>query len=179
LPVAKLHGVGKVMEARLLALGITTVGELRAFGQAGLEAQFGRWGRRLHELSLGIDEHPVSRDQPTQSISSEDTFASDLRLDALEAAIRELAAKTWAAAAKDERIGRTVVLKLKTADFRILTRSLTPPQPPASGEALTQIALSLRERVQLPATLRFRLVGVGLAHFCNRDQLSAQQRLFE
>lgn len=179
LKVSKLHGVGKVMEARLAGLGIGTVGELREYGQDALEAHFGRWGRRLHELSRGIDEHPVTTDQPTQSISSEDTFATDLPIESLDPAIRELAAKTWASAIKDERVGRTVVLKLKTADFRILTRSLTPQQPPASVEALTEIALSLRTRVTLPEKVRFRLVGVGLAHFCDRDQLSAQQRLFE
>ncbi len=179
LPVSKLHGVGKVTEARLAGLGIGTVGDLRDYGQEALEASFGRWGRRLHELSRGIDEQPVSTDQPTQSISSEDTFAIDLPIHALEQAIRELAAKTWASAIKDERVGRTVVLKLKTADFKILTRSLTPPQPPASVETLTDIALSLRARVSLPAKVRFRLVGVGLAHFCDRDQLNAQQRLFE
>ena len=179
LPVSKLHGVGKVMEGRLRELGIDTVGSLRDHGQAALEARFGRWGRRLHELSLGIDEHPVTRDQPTQSISAEDTFASDLPLAALEPAIRELGAKTWAAAAKDERVGRTVVLKLKTSDFHILTRSLTPQKPVASAAELIEIALALRERVLSPDSTRFRLVGVGLAHFCDRDQLSAQQRLFE
>ena len=179
LKVSKLHGVGKVMEARLAGLGISTVGDLRDYGQDALEASFGRWGRRLHELSRGIDDHPITTDQPTQSISSEDTFAADLPITLLGPAIHELAAKTWASAIKDERIGRTVVLKLKTADFKILTRSLTPQQPPASVQTLTEIALTLRTRVQLSASVRFRLVGVGLAHFCDRDQLSAQQQLFE
>ena len=179
LPVARLHGVGKVMDGRLQALGIRTVGELRAHGECALEAHFGRWGRRLHELSLGIDDHAVESERATQSVSAEDTFASDLPLSALEPAIRELSSKTWIAAAKDERIGRTVVLKLKTSDFKILTRSLTPQQPPADASALTEIALSLRERVHLSNRARFRLVGVGLAHFCDRDQLSAQQRLFD
>ena len=64
--------------------------------------------------------------------------------------IRTLAEKTWAASRKTERVGRTVVLKLKTAQFRILTRSHTPEAPPASLEQFTEIALALRERVELP-----------------------------
>ena len=179
LPVSKLHGVGKVMEAKLLVLQIRIVADLRAFGQAGLEANFGRWGKRLYELSMGIDDNAVEPERPTQSISAEDTFATDLPLVTLEPAIRELATKTWAAAMRDERVGRTVVLKLKTADFRILTRSLTPQHAPNCAQELTDIALALRERVQLPESMRFRLVGVGLAHFSDRDQLSAQQRLFD
>ena len=70
------------------------------------------------------------------------------------------------------RIARTVVLKLKTSEFNILTRSHTPPLPPATCEELAQIALSLRERIDLGAQQHFRLVGVGLSNF--RD---AQGRL--
>jgi DNA polymerase-4 len=67
---------------------------------------------------------------------------------------------------------------LKTSDFRILTRSLTPPVPPASLAELTAIALELRARVELPARTRYRLVGVGLANFVPRDELAAQAELF-
>ncbi len=178
LPVGRLPGVGKVMEARLAELDITSVGDLRALGSAALEARFGRWGRRLFELSCGIDEHAVESERPTQSISSEDTFAADLPLSALAAPIAELAARTWQAAAREPRVARTVVLKLKTREFRILTRSLTPPQPPGSAEELVRIAQALCERVELPETTRYRLVGVGLSGFCDRDQMVAQQPLF-
>ncbi len=81
--------------------------------------------------------------------------------------ILRLAEKVWAASRKESRIARTVVLKLKTSDFSILTRSLTPPLPPSSQEELTAIALNLRNRVSLPPHQRFRLVGVGLSNFTN------------
>ena len=178
LPVGRLHGVGKVMEGRLHALGASTVGELRALGVAALEARFGRWGKRLFELSCGIDEHAVESERPTQSISSEDTFASDLPIEALTDAIRQLALRTWKSTEDEPRIARTVVLKLKTSEFRLLTRSLTPQQPPTSPGQLVEIALALRARVELPASTRFRLVGVGLSGFCDRDQMAAQQSLF-
>ncbi len=178
LPVGRLPGVGKVMEARLAELSIASVGELRALGSAALEARFGRWGRRLFELSCGIDEHAVESERPTQSISSEDTFPEDLPLAALAGPIAELAARTWQAAVQEPRIARTVVLKLKTREFRILTRSLTPPQPPGSAEELVRIAQALCERVELPEATLYRLVGVGLSGFCDRDQMVAQQSLF-
>lgn len=79
--------------------------------------------------------------------------------------IRRLAEKTWAASRKETRIARTVVLKLKTANFQILTRSLTPAAPPASCEELTEIALALRERVNLSSQTTVSAGGVGLSNF--------------
>lgn len=93
LPVSRIHGVGKVMDGKLSALGIRTVGELRAFDARALEARFGRYGRRLSELAHGIDRGEVRPDRPTQSISAEDTFAEDVPLAATAPKIRELAAK--------------------------------------------------------------------------------------
>ena len=69
-------------------------------------------------------------------------------------------------------------LKLKTADFRILTRSHTPPSPPTSLAEVVEIALELRARVELPARTRYRLVGVGLANFRRHDELPPQPGLF-
>jgi len=171
LPVARIPGVGKVMNAKLAALGIHTCADLRARKVDELERRFGSHGRRLSELSRGIDERPVCANQPVQSISAEDTFARDLPLHALEPVIRELAAKTWDATRKTDRVGRTVVLKLKTADFHILTRSHTPVLPPRCARELADIAVSLRERVAMPATTLYRLAGVGLANFRDMDEL--------
>jgi DNA polymerase-4 len=171
LPVARIPGVGKVMDAKLEALGIRTCTDLRARDVHELEQRFGRYGKRLSELAYGIDERPVEPDQPVQSISAEDTFAQDVPLRATEPMIRELAAKTWSATRKTQRVGRTVVLKLKTSDFHILTRSLTPPLPPQSAQELADIAVALRERVALPDKTRYRLVGVGLSNFRDPDEL--------
>jgi DNA polymerase-4 len=172
--------VGKVMEGKLEAMGVTSVTDLRRLGLAELERQFGRWGRRLHELSLGIDEHRVEPDRPTLQVSAEDTFEHDLTLDELEPHIRRLAEKTWAGHQRESgRVARTVVLKLKTADFRTLTRSFSPPTLPASAHELAELACALRARVQHPAGTRYRLVGVGLAGFVDRDHFAAQRDLFE
>jgi DNA polymerase-4 len=179
LPVGKLPGVGRVMQARLAALGITSVGQLRAHGRLELERQFGRWGRRLHELSLGVDDHPVQSERPTTQVSAEDTFAVDVALKDTTQAITMLAEKAWAATQREiGRRPRTVVLKLKTADFRSLTRSHTPALPPSSLAEVVAIALELRSRVELPARVRYRLVGVGLANFRAQDELPPQASLF-
>ena len=82
-------------------------------------------------------------------------------------------------APSSERIARTVVLKLKTGDFRTLSRSLTGPEPPTSQAILASTASALRERVDLPAGTRYRLVGVGLSGFAEPDGSPAQDDLFE
>jgi len=181
LPVAKIPGVGKVMNARLEALGIVTVGDLRGFECASLEAHFGRYGKRLYELARGIDERRVEPNQPVMSVSAEDTFAHDVPLAETVPMIRKLAAKTWAAAEKkaDRRVPHTVVLKLKTREFRILTRSHTPPELPESCAALTAIALSLLDKVGLDDTTRYRLVGVGLSNFREPAAADPQAALFD
>lgn len=165
LPIGRLPGVGKVTEERLQKLEIKTVGDLRNQDATVLEEQFGKFGRRLYDLARGIDANEVVPDRPTKSISAEDTFEEDVLIADTEPMIRKLAEKVWAASRKETRIARTVVLKLKTTEFKILTRSHTPPSPPSSCEELTGIALKLREKVELGPKQNFRLVGVGLSNF--------------
>jgi len=179
LPVGRLPGVGKVTEEKLAKLGLKIVGELRGLELFALEDKFGRYGLRLYELARGIDDNPVVPDRPTQSISVEDTFEHDLQLSETEPVIRRLAEKLWSASRKESRVARTVVLKLKTSEFKILTRSYTPSSPPSSCDELTEIALKLRERVELDPERRYRLVGVGLSNFRGAEDTAAQPALFE
>jgi DNA polymerase-4 len=160
--------------------------EGRALGRDALVERFGRWGRRLHELAWGIDNHPVQAERAHTQISSEDTLEADLPIDALAPHIERMAAKTWAAwqrqcerdarEQRPPRRARTVVLKLKTSDFRILTRSLTPARLPGDVDALAGVARALCGRVALPASTRYRLVGVGLA---NLGEAGPQVELFD
>ena len=96
---------------------------------------------------------------------------------------RDHAAKAWEGYLRERaephgRIARTVLLKLKTRDFRILTRSLTTPEPPDSLERVVETACALRERVDLPSRTRYRQVGVGLSGFVDADALPGQHELF-
>jgi DNA polymerase IV len=178
LPVDRLPGVGKVTEKRLDEFGVKTVKDLREFDQSQLENDFGRYGLRLYELARGIDNNQVVPNRPTKSISAEDTFERDVSLSETEPMIRRLAETVWAASRKESRIARTVVLKLKTREFNILTRSHTPVSPPSSCEELMAIALGLRDRVQLRPEQLFRLVGVGLSNFHELEDQGPQQFLF-
>jgi DNA polymerase IV len=179
LPAGRLPGVGKVTEEKLKSCDVQTISDLRKMDLSTLERRFGRFGVRLYELARGVDRSEVIPDRPTQSVSAEDTFEHDVPLTEIEPMIRRLAEKTWAASRQEPRIARTVILKLKTSDFKILTRSHTPGTPPASCEQLTSIALSLRERVILNPKQRFRLVGVGLSNFRDPEDAAAQATLFD
>lgn len=178
LPVGRISGVGKVTAEKLAKLGIQTVGDLRRLDLSALQGTFGRYGLRLHELARGLDENEVVPDRPTQSISVEDTFEQDVLLVETEPMIRRLAEKLWSASRSESRIARTVVLKMKTSDFKILTRSHTPGSPPSSCEELTDITLKLRERVDLQPQQRFRLVGIGLSNFRHPQTTATQSDLF-
>jgi DNA polymerase-4 len=179
LPVRRLPGVGKVTGEKLAKLGVQKVEDLRGLDLSVLEHEFGRYGLSLHNLARGIDDSEVIPDRPTQSISVEDTFEKDVLLAETEPMIRRLAEKLWSASHEELRTARTVVLKLKTREFKILTRSHTPGSPPSSCEELTAIALWLRERVALGPQQRYRLVGVGLSNFREAREAAAQPVLFE
>jgi DNA polymerase IV len=179
LPVGRLPGVGKVTREKLAKLDVQTIAHLRGLDLTALEQHFGRYGLRLHQLARGIDNSEVVSNRPTQSISAEDTFEQDVPISETEPMIRRLAEKLWSALRKESRMPRTVVLKLKTSEFKILTRSHTPPSPPSSCQELTDIALMLRARVNMSPQQRFRLVGVGLSNFGEPEDGVAQPALFE
>jgi DNA polymerase-4 len=165
LPVGRIPGVGQVTESRMKAVGIATVGDLFALELTALERHFGSYGVRLYQLARGIDHNAVVPNRVSKSISAEDTFAEDIPLAETEAPIRRLAEKVWRASHGNARGAKTVVLKMKTKEFQSLTRSLTPLAPPSSCDELTNIALALRDRVEMGTKQLFRLVGVGLSNF--------------
>ena len=178
LPVRKLPGVGGATESALAALGIATVDDLRTHALEALSARFGKHGRRLFELARGVDERAVSPDQPRRSLSAETTFENDRLLAELTPAIEDLAVRVWRHVDAAEGQAHTVVLKLKTSEFKMLTRSHTPPSPPASHAELAAIALKLLLRVDLSPTTRYRLLGVGLSNFREIVNAAEQPALF-
>jgi DNA polymerase-4 len=165
LPVGRIPGVGHVTEARMASIGIATVCNLYALPLSTLEEHFGSYGPRLYQLARGIDENPVVPNRVSKSISAEDTFSEDIPLHQTGAQIRDLAEKLWKSSRGNARGAKTVVLKLKTKEFHILTRSLTLPAAPSTSAELVSIALLLRNRVVAKPEQLFRLVGVGLSNF--------------
>ena len=178
LPIGKVPGVGPKMKEKLAALDVHTVGDLRAFHREELVKRYGRWGRRLYDLARGIDERPVQPKRDSVQVSSEDTLREDLPIEDLAPHIQRLAEKTWANhERKQPRVARTVVLKLKTTDFQILTRSFTPPSRPTSAAEVAEIACALRDRVEADTRTRYRLVGVGLSGFVDGREEAVQPSL--
>ena len=161
-PVWMIRGVGPVLQKRLAADGITHIGQLQDIGETPLAARYGDTGRWLHHLAMGEDERHVESDGESKSVSSETTFEFDIAgRDELERILWEqcehLSARVKAAGVG----GRTVVLKLKTAAFRIRTRSVTLDDPTQLSDVLFRVGRALLVR-EADGT-SFRLLGIGLS----------------
>ena len=163
LPVAKINGVGAATEARLEAAGITTIAELQRRSEAELVGMLGKLGRRLSRFAVGDDDRQVTPDREAKSISAETTFRRDIRSGAeLIEVVRGLAERVSAALMRKGLAGGTVVVKLKTADFRIVTRNRRLANPTQRAAVLLEAA---RPLVEKEADGRwFRLVGIGVDH---------------
>jgi len=160
-PVGWLWGVGAAMQHRLAADGITLIGQLAAIGERDLVARYGRVGARLAHLARGDDERRVDPGGRARSISAETTFAQD------EADAEALTRNLWplcervAARLRDTCLAAgTVTLKLKTADFRLRTRSRRLADPTQLADTLFRQA-SLLLAAEADGATRFRLIGVG------------------
>ena len=169
LPVRRLHGVGPRMTEKLAAIGITSCAELAAAGRAALVARFGDWGDTLHRMAFGIDARPVRAHSIRKSISSEDTFPADLSdSDALHAELARIGRYVWEAIERKEIRGRSVTVKAKYADFRIVTRSTSLPRPVADRAEFLALGAELLDRL-LPPPMGVRLLGIGLHGLLHLD----------
>lgn len=180
LPVGKIPGVGPAMQAKLADMGVATIADLRTIERPLLAKRLGKWGKRLYALARGYDDRPVeSRGVPAQ-ISAEDTLAEDLYLQDIAPLISRLSEKVWQRyCTRNPGLARTVTLKLKTANFEIVTRAYTPTTPPDSAAELAAIGCALRQRIDHPIHTRYRLVGIGLSGFIAADARPQQQTLFD
>ena len=151
LPVARFHGVGPVTARKMHALGIETGADLRAKPLAVLREHFGSAAGWYHAIARGEDDRPVEPDRVRKSSGSETTFDRDLTDSAeIEAGVLRMAEDVWAWCEKAQAFGRTVTVKVKYQDFRIITRSRSRAGPVDSRDALLEMALTLIRSV-LPA----------------------------
>ena len=160
LAVAKFHGIGPRTAARLAELGIHTGADLRQWERTALIARFGTVGAFFYDLARGQDHRPVNPDRSRKSLGAERTFETDL--DALGpalAALAPLSARVFAAAAG--YAPRTVTVKVKYADFRIVTRSRSFADPFGSAAALAAAAEALLAPL-FPPRRPVRLLGVSV-----------------
>lgn len=162
MPVRRIHGIGPVTARRMSALGIETGADLKARDIGFLQQHFGRAAGFYHRAARGLDDRPVHERQERKSVSVEDTFSSDL-VDA-ETLLREvdrIADSLWRRMERSGANGRTVTLKIKFADFRIITRSRSLRAPVASLAQLAEVARALL-LAQLPLRMGARLLGLGI-----------------
>jgi DNA polymerase-4 len=161
--IGLMRGAGKVMQARLERDGITTIGQLQDSDPKQLAARYGATGLWLHRMANAQDSRPVDPGGEMKTISSETTFNKDLSSYAeLESILWRQAERVSARAKKQGLGGRTVVLKLKTADFRLRTRSMSLADPTQLADRIFRTAQSALKR-EADGT-RFRLLGVGLSN---------------
>lgn len=161
-PLRVIWGVGLATQTALEAAGIRRVADLQAWEQADLAARFGTMGARLWELARGIDSRRVEAHEPMKSLSTETTFAEDTgeaaRLDGyLWGLCEELSTRAKAKGLA----GRTVVLKLKEKDFRLITRRRALSHPTQLAETLYRMGRALLDEV--PPGRSYRLMGIGLS----------------
>ena len=172
LPVAKFHGVGPKTTAKMRALGIETGADLRRQALDFLQERFGKSGSWYYDIARGRDDRPVEPDRERKSLGSEMTFPED-RTDPvqIEGGVIAMADEVWAWCEKTNSRGRTVTVKIKSADFQISTRSRSIEMTIQTRETLHQVALDLIRSVFPPAK-GVQLVGVALSNF--RSQIASE-----
>lgn len=167
-PVTIIWGVGKAFAETLARDGIATIGQLQAMEETELMRRYGSMGQRLSRLSRGLDDRRVDPTEDMKSVSAETTFFEDSwREEDLVPVLRRLSEKVSGRMKKYGVSGHTVVLKLKSADFKIRTRNRRLENPTQLADRIFRTGLSLLER-ELDGT-RFRLVGIGVSDLKDAD----------
>jgi DNA polymerase-4 len=166
-PVGILPGVGPAMVASLEKAGYRTVGHLARADRKTLADSYGSHGLRLHELSHGRDTRAVNPNEARKGISAETTFNDDLTdLTDLEDQLVQLCEKVGRHARQDGVAGRVVTLKLRTPDFRIITRRRTIPVPTQTARTLFAVG---RELLAREIGKPYRLIGIGIAELVDAE----------
>ena len=167
--VGIIWGVGTATRASLERAGIRTIADLLRWDQTDLIARFGSMGERLWHLARGQDKRRVSAHAPVKSISNETTFFEDTSdPDLLDGHIWRLAENVADRAKAKSQAGRVVTLKLKTADFKTLTRRITLPDATQSADRIYRTARSLFDQTGNRGP--FRLIGVGISQIVSESE---------
>jgi len=163
LPVGKFHGIGPSTSAKMNALGIFTGLDMRNQSLEFLNANFGQSGAYYYWISRGIDERPVRANRIRKSVGAENTFSSDLtEFEAMVVELEPLIDKVWRHCEVAGTRGRTVTLKVKFADFEIITRSQSVSTAIASRDDLAHLVIGLLED-NTPLPKAVPLLGVSLS----------------
>ncbi len=167
-PVSLIWGVGKSFGKSLARHGITKIGQIQRKDEKWLVERFGAMGLRLYHLARGEDDRTVKSRQGAKSISSETTFNTDISDGGtLASTLWRQSERVSRRAKSSEYAGKTVTLKLKTADFKIRTRSKTLPEPTQLADVIYRVAEEMLLK-EVDGT-QYRLLGVGLSSLTTGD----------
>lgn len=170
LPVGRFHGVGPATTTKMQGLGIETGADLKAQTLPFLQHYFGKAGVYYYWIARGIDDRPVRANRVRKSVGAENTFLDDLtEFEAMQAALQPILDKLWRHCEAAGIRGRTVTLKVKFADFQIVTRSRSISDAVGGRGDLEEISLDLL-RPLLPPAKGIRLLGVSLSNLLSDDE---------
>lgn len=163
-PVSFIHGVGKQLAKKLERDGYRMIVDLQGADARELIRRYGETGLWLHQRSQGIDNRPVRTDGIRKSVSAERTFNEDISdYKLLEDRLWQVCEETAIRSKRSNVEGSTITLKLKSKDFRNLTRSVTIPAPTNLANVLFRYAKPLLER-ETKQGRAYRLIGIGISH---------------
>ncbi|MFL5954371.1 MAG: DNA polymerase IV [Gaiellaceae bacterium] len=173
-PIRILPGIGPRAEERLVATGITTIGDIALLSDDDLRRTMaGKVGRELRDRARGIDPRPLEVSTERISISQEETFARDIAdPERLHDELRRMAGKLADHLRGRGQVARTVTTKVRYPDFAIRTRSTSLPVGTDDGERIGALACALLDRALADRAAPLRLVGVGLSGLEEHVQLS-------
>ncbi len=161
-PVTMIWGVGKAFAATLERDGVRTIGQLQTMELGPLMRSYGTMGQRLYRLSRGMDTRRVEPEGESKSVSAETTFNEDISsMEELVAILRALSEKVSRRLKAADIAGRTIVLKLKSRDFKLKTRNRQLADPTQLADRIFRTGVSLLEK-EIDGT-RYRLIGIGVS----------------
>lgn len=165
LPVEKFFGVGKVTAAKMKSMGYHTGADLKKLSETEMTHHFGRPGKFYYQIVRGIDDRDVRTHREVKSMSVEDTYQEDLTaagdiLTELKALTTKLSSRLGASRLK----GRTVTVKFKFHDFKLMTRSLSVSEPISDADDILEVARQILGKTDISGR-RVRLLGIGVSNF--------------
>lgn len=165
LPVEKFFGVGRVTAEKMKKMGLHTGADLKKLSEPEMALHFGKPGRFYYKIIRGIDEREVQPERETKSVSAEDTFIHDLTsIEEMNGELDKIALSICKRLEKYGLKGRTITLKIKYHDFKLLTRSHSFPQTIGDRETILATAKQLLANTDL-AGKKIRLLGISLSNF--------------
>lgn len=178
LPLARLWGAGQVTLDKLRSMGLETIGDLARLERGFLERKFGRQGLVMWELAQARDRRPVEPERLRKSLGAEETYDRDIAdRDRIMAELLKLSFKVARSLRRKGLAGRTITLKLKSADFKLTAKGITLAEPTCDHQEIRAAASLLLSRAEpLPP---LRLIGITVSNFGPKAESPRQSLLFD